>query len=350
LKAQHAAHQQEIERKRRELEAIAQTRPAEVDARLLTATAECQAMRDEIDQLRKALTDKAGDAARTREQLTTLSIEVETLRNEHDRLSQELAVREATVVGERAKLEALQTERNSLIQQLSEAACKAVDESESSTRDGDLQRRYEMSLDELRSLKRANADLEDKLAKAKAGQPVGGGAVAGGKLDWEAQKRRLLASLEGDFDEKDEEEAAEKASIEETIAKTDELLEQKEHEIAELKQLLNEQSSNLGDVAVGAAAIAEAFDQDELVRQERERLRQMQQECEEKLRQAEIDISLERAKMARERAEIDEKMQILQRHKNEMGDAPGDAGNHGHPGKPARGRWLTRLGLKEGDE
>jgi chromosome segregation ATPase len=352
LKAQHASQQHEIERKRRELEAIAQTRPAEVDARLLTATAECQAMRDEIDQLRKALTDRAGDAARSREQVTTLTIEIETLRNEHDRLSQELAVRETAVAGERAKLESLQAERNSLIAQLAEAAANQGSRNDDSDRqrDDDMDRRHEMAVEEIRSLKRANAELEEKLSRAKSGQSVSSGDT-GGKLDWEAQKRRLLQSLDDDFDGNDEEEADEKASIEDAIRKTDEALAQKEREIAELKQLLNEQSSNLGDVAVGAAAIAGAFDQDELIQQERQRLQQMQQECEEKLRKAEVDISLERAKIARERAEIDEKLQQMERQKAELGTI-GEHGNAtpAHPGKAGRGRWLTRLGLKDVDE
>ena len=65
---------------------------------------------------------------------------------------------------------------------------------------------------------------------------------------------------------------------------------------------------------------------------------------EEKLRAAEVEVSLERAKIARERAELEERLLSLQNDqaKHQAGVAPG-----ADTAKPARGKWLSRLGLKD---
>ena len=102
------------------------------------------------------------------------------------------------------------------------------------------------------------------------------GLISTGGLDWDTQKRQLLAALEADVDDEDEERRQERLSIESTISITDHVVAEKDREIGELKQLLHDQSSNLGSVAVGATAIAGILDQDELVRQEREKLAQLQ--------------------------------------------------------------------------
>jgi hypothetical protein len=96
---------------------------------------------------------------------------------------------------------------------------------------------------------------------------------------------------------------------------------------------------------VGAAAIAQMLDTDELVRQERDNLKELQEKLREELKKAEVDISLERAKIARDRAELDEKLRLIQA---ERASGPGDL-TPGDKGKqPARGKWLARLGLQEG--
>jgi len=102
-------------------------------------------------------------------------------------------------------------------------------------------------------------------------------------------------------------------------------------------------------LASSASAVAEILDADELVRQEREKLASLQQAWLDKLRQAEVDISLERAKNAREAAAIDEKRLSYQsdmaRNCVDEVDQPGLIKS----GKPTRGRWLARLGLKDKD-
>ena len=214
-----------------------------------------------------------------------------------------------------------------------------------SARRQELQRRFEMAVQDLREQKERNVDLENQLARKAAGVPPALG-VAG---DWESQKRLLLESLAADGEDDDEDEDPEiterRLSLQATIAITDEVVAQKDREIAELRQLLEEQAGNIGSIAVGATAIAGILDQDELIAQERARLAQVQAEWREKLRQAEIDISVQRATIARDRAEIDEK---LANHKFDL-DQMKAVGPSSTGAKPSR-RWLSRLGIKDAEE
>jgi hypothetical protein len=205
-------------------------------------------------------------------------------------------------------------------------------------------------MDDVREVKKKNAELEKRLASG--GSPAPAATGGGDAMDWEAQKRRLLAALEANEDEsgeESEEDREERLKMREVVAKTDAVLASKEQEIAELKQLLDAQSNNIGEMAVGAQAIAEMLNQDEVVTAERERLVQLQKEWEEKLRQAEIDLSVQRAKIARERAEIEERHRQFQQQAEQSGDEH-PAADGSKAKKPQRGRWLTRLGLKEQDE
>jgi hypothetical protein len=194
----------------------------------------------------------------------------------------------------------------------------------------------------VRELKAKNSDVTEQLAKAKRAAAHAGAAISpGGGLDWEAQKRKLLEQLEADVEEADD-----KLTVEGAIKITDQVIAERDQEIAELRRLLENQSQNVGEVAVGAAAIAQMLDTDELIHQERDNLKQLQDKLREELKKAEVDISLERAKMARERADIDEKLRLLEA---ERASGPCDPAAPGEKGKqPARGKWLARLGLKEG--
>jgi hypothetical protein len=198
-------------------------------------------------------------------------------------------------------------------------------------------------MEDLREEKARAAELEQKLAVARknGGAPA---VTAGGGLDWEAQKLRMLAMLE-EFDDGDEEQARERLTIQGTLEITDSVVAEKDQEIAELRKLLEEQSSNIGNVAVGAAAIAQLVGSDEVIQHERERARQLQAEWEEKMRTAEVEISVERAKLARERAELEEKLRNLEERASTIGPQAAAASAGGKEAK--RGRWLERLGLKD---
>lgn len=198
----------------------------------------------------------------------------------------------------------------------------------------ELRERFEAAVQEIRQLKSQNAGLRQR--------PPGASSVpsTSGALDWEAQKRQLLAQLESDFDENDEHQLADKMTVEGAIHVTDQIVAEKDREIEELKQLLVSRS-NVDD----EAARHTVLDTDALILQERDKLKQLQQELHAKLRQAELDLSLERAKLARERTEIEEQIQHLESDRRKYGDSSAESHGKGKKG----GRWLSRLGLKSDD-
>ena len=134
--------------------------------------------------------------------------------------------------------------------------------------------------------------------------------------------------------------------IEQVVRTTDAVVAEKQREIEQLQALLTAQSSNLASVAVGAAALGRSLDQDAIIRQERDTLKQLQEQWREKLRQAEIEISMERAQIAREKAELDARCRALAL----PAAAADDASGRKLGDRPPRGQWLARLGLKSLDE
>lgn len=234
-------------------------------------------------------------------------------------------------------------------QAAAEAAMSAGSASGEGEANAELQQRFEMAMQDLREQKARNDDLEQRLAQARR-SAASNAPVSSEGFDWEAQKRKMLASLDDDYSEESEQDRHDRMAIEDTIRITDQALAQKDQEIYELKDLLQNQSSNLGSVAVGAAAIAQLLDQDELITQERERLRVSQEEWREKLRAAEVELSVERAKIARERMMLEDKFRQFEEQAANRGPADtgqGQAGA-GDDGKGKR-RWLSRLGIRDTD-
>ncbi|MEE3032292.1 MAG: hypothetical protein VX904_06350, partial [Planctomycetota bacterium] len=103
------------------------------------------------------------------------------------------------------------------------------------------------------------------------------------------------------------------------------------------------QSDSIGEVAVGAAAIDEIFNLDDLIQQERASLEKMKAEWREKLSQAEIEVSMERAKIARERKELEAEFERLQDEKKQTTDAKSEGKNSVSAQK---NRWFAKLGLE----
>ncbi|MBX7074145.1 MAG: hypothetical protein K1X71_13455, partial [Pirellulales bacterium] len=207
----------------------------------------------------------------------------------------------------------------------------------------DLKRKHQMALDDLRAQRAKIADLEKR-------GPAAAPAAAGANLDWEARKRMLLAALEADEAGETPLAGDDRRRIEEAIRGAEQIAAEKDREIAELQQLLDQQSGQIGGLAVGAAAIAQLVDNDAIILEEREKLSRLQAEWEGKLREAEVDLSVERARIARQRAEIEDKLREIQQHAADTHATTGTSSEPRPPSKPARGRWLARLGLKEEDE
>lgn len=209
-----------------------------------------------------------------------------------------------------------------------------------------LQRRLKLAIQEIRELKDQNAELTARLEQPVAASREA--VVATKSFDWETQKQQFLQQLETDFDPTQANRAAEKLRIEDVIRNTDRVIAEKDRELEELRQLISDQPAFAAAHAANAAEREQVLDTSELVSAERQRLNQLQEEWREKLRKSEVEISIERAKLARERLQLDEKMRVLQptgRSGNEAEKKSDDP----KAGAVPRGRWLTRLGLGNND-
>ncbi len=205
---------------------------------------------------------------------------------------------------------------------------------------------------EVADLKQQNVDLAAQLAKLQ----MSGNHnpphlnLCQESMTWEERKRLILQQLEeesSDFDSPETHRS--RVEISEVLNVTQAELERRDREIAELQSIIEQQSNTREGVAIGAAAIAQMLDSDELLQQERERLRAIQQEWEDKLRNAEIEMSLERAKLARERAQLEERLraQLESKHDEPPKAAPADdKPTDPKAAKPTR-KWLEHLGLKD---
>lgn len=111
--------------------------------------------------------------------------------------------------------------------------------------------------------------------------------------------------------------------------------------------MLEEQRCNVSEVTVGAAAASHAapLDEDELIREHRTQIEDLKRQWEEKLRTAEIEASIERAKLAREKVELAERQADLEARLAEAGlnTKPGASESIELKEDPAAGRWLARL-------
>ncbi|MDZ4657243.1 MAG: hypothetical protein SH868_06645 [Bythopirellula sp.] len=269
--------------------------------------------------------------------------DAQKLKRDNADLQAELAQRPEKSEAESPELFSLRVERDALatrVAELEAAPVQAVDQ-DAEQRMSDLQRRFELAVDDLRHLKQENATLQEKLASA----PQGGHAAPslGGAMDWQSQKARLLAALESeDADDAEEETPArrqERTTIEGTISITDRVVADKDREIAELRAELADRSFAV--VEESATAETNMLDKDELIAAERAKLAELQKELHDKLRTAELEMSLQRAAIARKEAEFEHKLQAAQQA---AADAP-----VGPDGKPRR-KWLSALGLRDDDE
>ncbi|MGE3780823.1 MAG: hypothetical protein AB7F89_26780, partial [Pirellulaceae bacterium] len=269
---------------------------------------------------------------------------VELMEREIRRLQQVKLESDQALDEARELLGELEEERRSLRVRLEEAEQRLAGEVPSTPGDAEeterLHRRLELAMQEIRDLRASNEQLSEQ---ARRGPTVAApAAAAGNQFDWETQKRRLLEQLESNFDTAQPAEAKEKLRCEEVIRTTDRIVAEKDRQIEELRQQLAARPVEVPPAPVDTrAAVAEVLDADAVVRTERERLSQLQGEWEEKLRQAEVEVSIERAKIARERLQLEEKLRLLQSKAGGEGDGMSSDGK-----SATRGRWLTRLGLR----
>ena len=136
----------------------------------------------------------------------------------------------------------------------------------------------------------------------------------------------------------------------EVLRITDEVIAAKDHEIQQLKTRLEEQSRDgaASANALDAASTDQMLNNDAVIREERGRLQRLQEEWQEKLRKAEVELSLERAKIARQRAELEEQARAVEVASPERPSTT-DTDRQQQAEPSGRGRWLARLGLTAAD-
>jgi hypothetical protein len=245
----------------------------------------------------------------------------------------------------RKELDELRAERQHLLDRLAQSekdpGCHPQTELSEQQHD-DLRRRFEMAVEDVRELKACNAELEEKLRQGARGEKA---AVTNSPsdtgLDWEAQKQRLLAQLD-DFDD---EEARDKLTVDGAIRITDQVVAEKEKEIAELKAQLAEAPAEQKN----HPGAADLIGNDEAIQRERAKLMQLQDDWKQKLRKAEVEISVEKAKVARERTQLEEQLHVYEARLAEQEANGPTSSNSDQPKKLGKRRWLSRLGLADDD-
>lgn len=319
-----------------------------------------QALQAQQDRIARLEGDLLAQVQEFASQLDLARLELDHRESEQSRTARELEARAHEVARCEAAIQAQQSEWNrrredsesawdELLSQLNAQLRDVADCRQELKREQDRLRQWETRLNATAASPPGTAEAQpsQKKTAAKKKPAAPPPATPAGPLDWESLKRQLLSQMEEDsrLESEDEDEIAaaesERIEISQIIAQTDALLQDKDRQIAELEALLHGQSANLGAVAVGAAAIAEMLDHDELVRQEREELQRLQADWHDKLRKAELEISIERAKIARERMALEEKLREQERTSLRATLDSKEAGGTGNQ----KGRWLARLGL-----
>jgi len=204
---------------------------------------------------------------------------------------------------------------------------------------------------ELADLKRQNSDLASQLAEAQSSlhnpPHLYLSTLNQESMTWEQRKKLIMKQFEDETAaEVHTEQSHNRIEIEDVLRTTQAEIDRRDNEIAELKSIVEQQSNTHEGVAIGAAAIAQMLDSDELVKLEREKLAAIQCECEGKIREAEIQISTERAKLSRERADLESQTRILAEQTVNLPPRSNSIAETKVDGKPVR-RWLEHLGLRD---
>ena len=203
---------------------------------------------------------------------------------------------------------------------------------------------------ELADLKQQNSELASQLAEAQSSlhnpPHLSLATLNQESMTWEQRKKLIMQQFENEASDSYGDNSKSRIDVEDVLQTTQAEIDRRDKEIEELKAIVEQQSNTREGVAIGAAAIAQMLDSDELVKLEREKLAAIQREWEGKLRDAEIQISTERAKLSRERAELESQSRLLAEQLVNLPQQPNAAAETKIDGKPVR-RWLEHLGLRD---
>ncbi len=135
-------------------------------------------------------------------------------------------------------------------------------------------------------------------------------------------------------------------TIEGTIEITDAVVAEKDRRIAELTAELETSRTNpAADDEARNQQFNDLIDADAVIAEHRERTQQLEREMEGKLRAAELEMSVERAKLARQKVELEELKANLESQRQLYETTGGPPA----PGAPRR-RWLSKLGIDSKDK
>lgn len=352
INAAMANRQQELDQQNAEFdERVAQLEArerelAEREQQLAATRQELDSQRQEFDAHKSAWigekTSLEADRSELQHKFDLALDDVRRLRGRAAELEQELSRRpEQQDDSDAAELIHLRAERDALVERVEELERQpaAQIDADSQHQLSDIQRRFELAVEDVRELKTLNAKLEARLAEADQRSVP---KVDSGGTDWESMKRRMLDSLSEDADEDDPVSRKERSTIEGTIRITDDVVAKKDDEIARLREQLAAQQHAANDEEEDV--VNELLDSDEIIQQHRKRLAQLEKEMEEKLRAAELELSVERAKIARKQVELNDWRAELESMQ------AANSKNDGSPSGAPKRRWLSKLGLGGEDE
>jgi hypothetical protein len=213
----------------------------------------------------------------------------------------------------------------------------------------ELRRRFEMAVEDMRAYKLRVAELEEQLAHGPKTIEKPSSGVASGPLNWAQQKAKMLASLETDMAGSDQQSIDDRLTVEGAVRITDEVVADKDRELVQLRRQMEDLKSQRTTANTHDDAVAAILDHDAVIAAERERLRKLQESILEKQRTAEVELSMERAKLARQRVEMEDRVHAMESDiaHRQANNASGD--NSAPVSRSLRGRWLARLGLKDGE-
>ncbi len=276
---------------RGELEELAERTAAEREEMRAALESELQATRESLNESGKEKSELEEQLSQTAQELQEHIRRISTLEERIQELSSDGSGADSDEL-----LVAARAERDNLLEEI--ARLKNQQEQQQTTDQAELAKlhhNFELAVQKVRELKARNTKLEERLRAFESASTAGEHVS-----DWEEHKKRVIAELEG-------------------------------RNVAPDESRVDSPSS----AAVEADDIAD----------EREKLKKLQTEWEEKLRAAEVEISIERAQNARMRSELQEKLRDLEeqldRVHKESAESPQD--NNGK----SRRRWLDRLGLSD---
>lgn len=233
------------------------------------------------------------------------------------------------------EIQRLQSENEELREQLRmrQQKSESPDEAEHIAEIFDLKRRLELTLEELQD---AKSELQRLRSVGTVETPVAGGT-------WEEQKRALLNSLENESNSETAMQQPE--AMLESLRQSEELVKQKDATIKQLEALLKEYEEGTNSELHDAEKEAQRklIDESEVIAIEKERLCELEQQWREKIGEAEIELSKERARLSRERAALDEKLRDFEQNDHQTPE--NQDSEQPQADQPKKRKWMERLGL-----